>query len=181
MASCIPKTEDPAALPTALLALAKQHMRIDGAHEDEFVKSTVARAIDWFERVTNVTVDPTEYEWKPDAANFCDNVAKFTETPVRELVAMVGADDVSAQYAVSTMSTKGVGLYSLNGAFASGLVLTFKSGYADAAAVPGGVLDAVLRYAAHLYEHREILVPGAQETAPGWMTDVIATFWMPRA
>ena len=44
-----------------------------------------------------------------------------------------------------------------------------------------GITDAVLRYCAHLYENREILVPGTDAQTPGWMTDVISTYWMPRA
>lgn len=181
MSAIVVKETDAAALPTALLTLAKQQMRIDHSFEDAFITSVIARSIDWFERVTNVTVDPTTYEWTPDAANFCNNVAKITESPVAEMSAKIGADDATASYSVTTMSTHGVGLYQLNGAFASGLVVTFKSGYADETKLPAGVLDAVLRYATHLYDNREILVPGAQIQTPGWMLDVVATYWMPRA
>jgi len=173
---------DVAVLPTALLPLAKEHMRIDSTIEDNFIKSVLARAIDWFERYTNVTLAPSTYEWTPDWDDFTANsVARFTETPVDEVTAVIGSDDVTASYSVSTMSTHGVGIYALNGAWASGLVVTFKSGYADIATMPGGVLDAVLRYSAHLYEHREILVPTVQASSPGWLTDVISTYWLPRA
>jgi len=176
------KTKDFAALPTALLATAKSHMRVDGTFDDATIKSMVARAIDWFERVTGVSVFATDYEWSPDATDFCNSVARVPMTPVNDgTTAKVGADDVTANYTVTTMSTHGVGIYALNGAFASGLVVTVKSGYADEATLPPGVLDAVLRMAAHLYDNREILVPGTQMATPGWMTDVISTYWMPRA
>jgi hypothetical protein len=59
--------------------------------------------------------------------------------------------------------------------------VTIPSGYADAAALDPGIADAVLRYTAHLYENREILVPGSEAQSPGWTADVIATYWMPRA
>lgn len=176
------KTKDFTALPAGLLTLAKSHMRVDSTFDDALITSMVARAIDWFERVTGVSVFATDYEWTPDADNFCNNVARVPVSPVAGMTAKDGSNaDVSSSFTVTTMSTHGVGIYSLNGAFASGLVVTLKSGYADETKLPPGVLDAVLRMAAHLYDNREILVPGAQMATPGWMLDVIATYWFPRA
>jgi hypothetical protein len=61
------------------------------------------------------------------------------------------------------------------------MVVTMPSGYADADEIDPGITDALLRYTSHLYENREILVPGTEAQTPGWMTDVISTYWMPRA
>ena len=44
-----------------------------------------------------------------------------------------------------------------------------------------GIEDAVLRYTGHLYQNREILVGNTEALSPGWMSDVISTYWMPRA
>jgi uncharacterized phiE125 gp8 family phage protein len=182
MSSIVISLNDPAVLPAALLPIAKQQMRVDGTYDDAFITSVIARAIDWFERLTNVTVDPSTYVWTPDQWNFTDQaIARFTESPVTNMTAKIGTTDATASYSVTTMSTHGVGIYALNGAWASGLAITFKSGYADQTVLPAGILDAVLRYGAHLYEHREILVPTVQAANPGWMTDVISTYWMPRA
>jgi hypothetical protein len=181
MSSIVISLNDPAALPAALLPIAKQQMRVDGTYDDAFITSVIARAIDWFERLTNVTVDPSTYVWTPDQADFTDQAAAtFTESPVTNMTAKIGTTDATASYTVTTMSTHGVGIYALNGAWASGLAITFKSGYADQTVLPAGILDAVLRYGAHLYEHREILVPTVQAANPGWMTDVISTYWIPR-
>jgi hypothetical protein len=172
---------DVAALPTALLGIAKSHMRINGSTDDEYIKLTIARAIDWFERVTNVSVNPVTYTWHLDAVNFCNGAATVPESPVAaDFTVKDAGGDKTSSYSVTTMSTHGVGIYSLRGAYADGLAMTFKSGYADLAAIDAGVLDAVLRYGSHLYENREILVPGSQASTPGWMTDVISTYWMPR-
>lgn len=175
------KTKDFAALPNQLLPRAKAQMRVEGAYDDDDIKDRIGRAIDWFERYTGVSVFKTVYDWSPDQTDFCNNVARIPFSPVNVMTAKDGAAaDVSSSFIVSTMSMHGVGIYALNGAWISGLVVTIESGYANLPALPFGVLDAVLRYTAHLYDHREILVPDAQIATPGWTQDVLATYWMPR-
>ena len=170
---------DRAALPAALLPLAKSHLRVDGTYDDVYITDAIKRAINWFERVTNVSVNPVTWTWSPDEGNFCDSVATVPVSPVNDVT--VDADgDVTGNYMVETMSTHGVGLYGLEGAFVSGMTVTLPSGYADETVLDPGIADAVLRYTAHLYENREILVPGSDAQTPGWMTDVISTYWMPR-
>jgi uncharacterized phiE125 gp8 family phage protein len=168
-------------LPDALLDLAKAHMRVSTTDDDALIKSKLKGAISWFERITNVTVNPVTYAWTPDAANFYNGMAAIPQSPVAaDFTVAAATGDVTANYAVTTASTHGIGLFALTGAWTDGLVMTFKSGFADDTVLDPGILDAVLRYTSHLYEHREILVPGAQVATPGWMTDVISTYWMPR-
>ena len=170
---------DRTALPVALLPIAKSHLRVDGSYDDAYITDAIKRAINWFERVTNVTVNPVTWTWTPDSANFCNGLAKVPVSPVNDFTVNAGGD-VSGNYLIETMSTHGVGLYALSGSFVSGMAVSIPSGYADADALDPGITDAVLRYTAHLYENREILVPGSDAQTPGWMTDVISTYWMPR-
>ena len=167
-------------LPTGLLANAKTHLRIDGTYDDHNVITTVARAINWFERVTGVSVNPVTYLWKPAAGDFVDGFAPVPVSPVNSWTAAVGASNVTASYDITTGTVHGVELNVLAGAWASGLTVTIPSGFATSAALDPGIADAVLRYAAHLYEHREILVAGSEAQTPGWMLDVVATWWVPR-
>jgi hypothetical protein len=127
-----------------------------------------------------VSVNPVTWTWKPDSGSFVDGIARVPVSPVSTFTVDAGGD-VSASYLIETMSTHGVGIYGLVGAFASGMKVTLPSGYADADDIDPGITDALLRYTAHLYENREILVMGSEATTPGWMTDVIATYWLPRA
>ncbi len=171
---------DRGALPTALLPLAKSHLRVDGTYDDVYITDAIKRAINWFERVTNVSVNPVTWTWTPDGGNFCNGLAQVPVSPVNSFT--VDADgDVSAGYTITAMSTHGVGLYVMAGEFADGMHVEIPSGYADADELDPGITDAVLRYTAHLYENREILVPGTEAQSPGWMTDVISTYWVPRA
>ena len=62
------------------------------------------------------------------------------------------------------MSTHGVGLFSLLGGYAAGMIVSIPSGYADATELDPGIEDAVLRYTGHLYENREILVANTDAT-----------------
>lgn len=167
-------------LPYGLLSQAKTHMRIDGVYDDANVLTTLQRAINWFQRVTNVSVNPVTYAWKPAAGEFVNGFAPVPVSPVNSWTAAVGAADVTANYDITTNTVHGVELDTLTGAWSNGLTVTIPSGYASAAAIDPGIVDAVLRYAAHLYEHREILVPGTEAQTPGWMLDVVATWWVPR-
>jgi len=171
---------DRTALPTQLLPLAKSHLRVDGSYDDVYITDAIKRAINWFERVTNVSVNPVTWTWKPDSASFCNGIARVPVTPVNTFT-VDASGDVSADYMIETMSTHGVGIYGLVGRFTSGMAVAIPSGYADADELDPGITDAVLRYTSHLYENREILVPGTEAQSPGWMTDVISTYWMPRA
>jgi uncharacterized phiE125 gp8 family phage protein len=171
---------DRSVLPTALLPIVKSHLRVDGNYDDAYITDTIRRAISWFERVTNVSVNPVTWTWSPDESSFCEGVATVPVSPVNDIAVDAGGD-VSANYMVETMSTHGIGLYCLAGPYAAGMAVSIPSGYASADELDPGITDAILRYTAHLYEHREILVAGSEAQSPGWMTDVISTYWYPRA
>ena len=186
--SIIRSNADLMALPTALLPLVKSHLSVDGTYDDVYIIDAIRRAINWFERVTNVSVNPVTWIWSPDqtwgqpgVGSFCNNTATVPVSPVNSFsVADASAADISAGYSLTTMSMHGVGLYALNGAWQSGMQVSIPSGYADDTVLDPGITDAVLRYTGHLYENREILVIGTDAQTPGWMTDVIATYWFPR-
>lgn len=180
MSGIVKSAADLAALPAALLPLAKSHLRVDGTYDDAYITDAIKRAINWFERVTNISVNKVTWTWSPDAADFCAGSAAVPVSPVNSFTVDAGGD-VSANYKLETMSMHGIGLYRLVGAHVTGMKVAMPSGYADANVLDAGITDAVLRYTAHLYENREILVMGTEAQTPGWMTDVIATYWMPRA
>jgi hypothetical protein len=168
------------ALPTALLVLTKSHLRVDHAFDDDYIKSAIARGISWFERETNVSVNPVTWEWLPDATDFVDGAARVPPSPVNTGWKVEAGGDVTADYKLTTMSQHGVGIYALEGVFATGMKVTLPSGYADQAALDPGILDAILRTTAHLYENREILA-GGNPQPPRFLMDVVSTYWMPRA
>ena len=61
---------DRAVLPAALLPIAKSHLRVDGSYDDAYITDAIKRAINWFERVTNVSVNPVTWSWSPDQRSF---------------------------------------------------------------------------------------------------------------
>ena len=181
MSSIARSGQDLVALPAALLPIAKSHLRVDGTYDDAYITDAIKRAINWFERVTNVSVNKVTWTWSPASSDFCDGQARVPVSPVNSFTVTNGGTDVSSTFVLETMSTHGIGLYRLVGTFAAGIKVAMPSGYADADVLDAGIADALLRYTAHLYENREILVMGTQAQTPGWMTDVISTYWMPRA
>lgn len=176
-------TTDTAALPTALLPIAKAHLRVDGTYDDAGITSMLARAIGRFEQINGVALNPATFEWTPAQWEFCAETTPATYsaavpvTPVTAFVAKVGATDVSTAYSITTNSVFGVPILYLNGAWQTGVVLTLTTGFTDVT-LPPAVLDIVLRHTAHLHEHREILIPGTEYVAPDLRID--ATWWVPR-
>jgi hypothetical protein len=173
-------------LPTRLLTQAKEQMRVDYADDDDLIKSIVARAIANFQNRNDVVLNPTTVLWKPSADEFKNGGATIPVCPVTEFTAAAGGD-VSANYELMLKwnSITGVPIQVLQGAFVNGLAVTLTAG------IPGGppgpppeldltpaVLDIILRHAAHLYEHREIMMVGRDEVSPDLQVD--ATWWVPR-
>jgi uncharacterized phiE125 gp8 family phage protein len=176
-------SRDLAALPAGLLAQAKGHARIDSDADDALITSMIARAIAHHEDRLEVTINPTTVEWTPTANDFGELGADVPVRPVSEMTATAGDPpvDVSADYSIELkwpVGIHGVPILLLTGA-ATTLTLTLTCGYADQNALPPQLLDRVLRDTAHLYEHREILIPGKEYRAPDLETD--GTWWTPKA
>ena len=173
-------SRDNEALPDDLLSIAKQHMRVDHSGDDNFIRSTLARAIANIEQRNEVTINPTTVLWKASAAEFVGGVASVPVTPAETAVVMYGTDDVSTDYSLALKwgSIHGVPIQVLEGAAAS-LSVTLTCGFDSIDTLPPGLLDKILRITAHLYEHREILIPGREFIAPDYALD--ATWWVPRA
>jgi uncharacterized phiE125 gp8 family phage protein len=174
---------DIAVLPTGLLTDAKAHMRIDFTDDDLYVKQVVGRAIDYFQRVTEVAVNPTTISWFPVSRDFHCGEAVVPVTPVTSMaVKDADGNDISAAFTLTTNTLFGAPSYKVAGAWQAGIKFTFESGYADATKVPPGIVDCVFTFATHLYEHREIYVhagPGG-ESIPAWIMDNFSTWWVPR-
>jgi uncharacterized phiE125 gp8 family phage protein len=173
------------ALPAALLPLAKAQLRVDWSGEDAFITSVLARAIARFEQVNEVTINPTTVAWTVDSSAFSTlNGGPGATLPVRPVSAFTAQGgeppaDVSGDYAISLKwdSIHGCPIQKLTGA-AADLGVELTAGYTGLATLPPPLIDVVLRHTAHLYEHREILLPGRDYVAPDLKLD--ATWWMPR-
>ena len=97
---------DRAALPTAMLALAKSHLRVDGTYDDPYITDALGRAISWFERVTNISVNKVTWAWSPDARDFFDGAAAVPVSPINSFTvgdAATPPADLSADYRLITM------------------------------------------------------------------------------
>lgn len=180
-----PLTEDRAALPLALLPLAKSQSRIDYSDDDELIKSLLARAIARFQEENGVTVNPSTFTWTPAAADFAldDNNAEAADLPVRPVTAAIVTippATLSADYSIALKwdGIYGVPIQQLVGPAAADLSIALTAGYADLAALPDAVQDTVLRHTAFLYEYREITLPDQPYNSPDLARN--ATWWMPR-
>jgi len=168
-------TQDFTALPTELLPLVKQHCRVDHTNDDALLTSIIARAIARFEQATEVTVNPTAVAWTPTAADFTSDMATLPVRPATLATPVSGYSVV-----LKWDSIHGIPIQVLQGTAADGLSFDLLCGYPNADAIPPAVQDEILRSTAHLYEHREILVPGGRDfVSPDLATD--ATWWMPKA
>jgi hypothetical protein len=174
------QTVDRNALPDALLSMAKTHMRVDHSGDDDYIKGTIARAIARFQSVNGVTLNPTTAIWTPAATEFSTAGSMPPMRPVNAFAATAGdpPGDVTASYSIVLKwdDPYGIPIQILQGDAADGLSLTLELGFTDET-IPIEVLDVVLLEAAHLYNHREILMPDQPYAAPN---NAASTWWMPR-
>jgi Phage gp6-like head-tail connector protein len=167
------------ALPKALLATAKSHLRVDFSDDDEYIKDCIKRAISLFERESEISVNPSSYIWKPDPADFCDGAVKIPFSPVVDLSAIDGDEnDVTGDYLVASNSTHGVMLYRLIGDYVDGLTVNVDSGYASKDELEPGILDIVLLLSCHFYENRGVLLPANQ--IEDFLRRMSGSYWTPR-
>jgi len=165
-------------LPDAMLALTKSHLRVDHSGDDQYIRETIKRAIGRIEATHGVTINPTTVFWTPSAAAFVQGAAMLPAIVAHDFTADAGGD-VTADYSIVLKwdDIHGVPIQRLVGAAASGLAITLELGFDDET-LPPQLQDQILRHAAHLFEHREILLPGSAYVAPDLMMD--ATWWMPK-
>ena len=172
---------DVTTLPVALLPLAKQHSRIDTTADDALVTSICARAVARFEAVNGISLNPSTWLWKPVSLEFCNGQARVPREPVKAFtVRDAAAVDISSSYSMIAAGGYGAPILYLVGAWLDGMTVSLETGFVAGLGdpLPPGVLDVVLRNAAHLYEHREILIPDREFIAPDLQID--ATWWVPR-
>ena len=168
-------------LPNEMLPAMKQHLRIDNTFDDVFIEDAIRRAIDHFQRVTEITVFATEYLWEPDALGWCAGTIRSPITPISEFAADVDGIRRFRRLPVQHQQrARRADLYWTD-RYAAGLGLTLTSGYPSADLVPPGMRDVIFRLAATLFENREILVPSGQFLTPGWLEQVMGPYWLPRA
>ena len=167
-------TEDRDALPAELLPIAKQHCRVDHSNDDDLLISIIRRAIARFQSDNEVTLNPTAVVWTPALAEFTSGMATLPVVPSSLATPIDGYSVVLKWYSIH-----GIPIQALQGTAANGMTVDLLCGYPSADDLPPDVLDEVLRSTAHLYEHREILVPGGRDhVSPDLATS--AAWWKPR-
>lgn len=174
-------------LSEALLEIAKSHMRIEFARDDEYVTLCVARAIDFFERTTGLGVFPAEWDWIPGPGETLPDGTFFFGVPFQPapiIVKVLDGDglDVTSRYEIRGSSIDGYAprvLVALDGAPAAPPSISAKSGYADPADMPPGILGFVLEAAAWFYENREAAAMPGVDGVP-YLNQLLTSYWVPR-
>lgn len=144
---------------------AKQHLRLDGDDEDDFVDGLIVTARKYVEQVTWRQLLTATYEWK------IDRLCGVLYVPRPQLQSVESFQYVDANgttqtlnsslYTVDTAQTPGRILPAYNQTWPStrghvqDITITFQAGYGDAPAdVPQPIRHAMLVLIGHLYENR---------------------------
>lgn len=173
---------DYATLPTALLASAKAHCRVDHSHDDALLTDVIARAIDQFERFTERHVFAASAAWSVTSYDFCNGRAKAAVQPIVAFTADAGGADVSTSYTASAEGAfAGAQIWFINGVYQAGLSFLISTGYDAADAIPPGIRDLIFKMVAARYENRQIMLPAGQFLSPNWLEHELAAYWLPRA
>jgi hypothetical protein len=173
-------TEDFITLPTALLPLAKTHMRVDFTDDDADITDKLAQAIGYAQYFWELQVFGATVAFTPDGGACC------YQCPVRPVSAFTAADavgDVTAEYQLrSTSLTAPVFLERVDAAaFPAGVTFSLATGYSDPADMHPAMRGNILRVAATLYENRESISAISLDQVPFWLNDMMGGLWVPRA
>lgn len=175
---------DRTALPTALLPVAKQHMRVDFTDDNEVITKYLQFAISYFEQVSGWRVFGADVAWSPvSSTSAAASRYQCPVQPVASFKVMSGAVDVSSEYALQAGEPVApVFLVHSDGTpFPADAGITLVAGYADPDAIEPNAQAAILRIAATLYENRESVTTLSLEQMPFWLNDLLSGTWIPRA
>lgn len=185
-------TQDFDALPVAMLAEVKEHLRVTWTWDDAQIKRSIAGAIDEIERASGMHIAPISAKWKPSFGDFAyayyaelvppTCYARSPLAPVKTFtVAAADAADITADFALEHRSIRGAPVDYFIGSYSDGIEFTITAGFVNMSDMSPGVRDVVYRLTAHLFENRDILVENRLSMTPDWLGTALSTFWIPRA
>jgi hypothetical protein len=178
---------DRSIIPQGLLPYAKDQSRIRFCDDDAYIVELCARAVEEFEQQSGMQIHPGSWQWKFSLADWgcCPAVparllCRFS--PVTNMTVVDASTppvNVTTSYAIVSDTISGVEINYLEGTAATGTA-TLNVGYATADAIPPGIRDKLVKLAAHRYEYREILIPGAAGDLREQSADELAGYVIPR-
>jgi hypothetical protein len=171
-------TVDLTTLPVALLPIAKEHCRIDGNFEDAQLQRIIAWAISTLEQKDGMRLNEISYEWQPEPNDLVNGGARIPYPVVTAFTASDGTNDLTAEYTLRTLAIDGAIPQYLDGASFGGIRFAMSAGYPDAASIPQHRFKRLMLNIGHLFEHRELLLPGQAYVSPDLALD--GTDWLPR-
>lgn len=153
---------------------AKLHLREDGADQDALIDALVAAAREVVEGATGRRLMPCTVVERLDGFPCDGGPIRPTVVPVRALtsIAYVDSDGATqtwdaADYRADLVSEPARiepaygGVYPTAREVVNAVALTYTAGYADAAAVPAALKQAMLLLVGHWYANREAVSVGA--------------------
>lgn len=181
---------DREALPDELLDVAKTQMRVEFSRDDDYIKLCIARAIDFFERLTEMSVNPVTFDWVPVSGINIDGVPAYVLNwqPAPSFTAVTNdADktDVTDQYAIFGDDNPDVyGIRWISPVAepwpSATPLFEITAGYASADDLPPGILSFILEAASWYYEYREASAMPGVDGVP-YLNQLLTAYWVPRA
>jgi hypothetical protein len=167
-------------LPTALLPLMKQHLRVVIDDEDELITEYLRIVIDYHQHVLGQQIFNGTVSWMPG-----DSAARYQcpVQPVSAFTVVVDSVTVTSEYTLEQASAvEPVWLVHSDGTnFPADAAVSLNVGFADADDLPPAEKGNILRDGATLYEHRESVTSLDLERMPLWLNDALGGLWIPRA
>jgi uncharacterized phiE125 gp8 family phage protein len=171
---------DSTSLPDAMLDMAKKHMRVDFADDDDSITEYIAWSIGYLENVWGLQVFSGEVTFMPDGGTATVQCPVQPVSPT--FTAADAGGDVTADYVLRTTSLAApVWLARADGGvIPAGVTFTMAAGYEDPADMHPSVRGNILRVAATMYEHRESITTLTLDHVPYWLNDMVSGLWVPR-
>ena len=162
-------------LPTGMLAEAKQHLRVTFTRDDTYIQGCIARAIAEVESVTNLSINPAEYQWTPGKTPYAlkwarcqGEYTRIPKYPVRSLqLGGTAVTVVKDELVALVKNASKTGTYTLD------------VGYATEAQIMPAVRNPILLLTGTLYEQREAVQQGTFSELPDMARRLMSGVWIP--
>jgi len=162
-------------LPAQLLCAAKEHLRVEYDRDDGYIKGAISRAIGEVESVTDITVNPSTYEWEPIFCRGQRLPVQIPKVPVRNLF-ILDVDGNQEQVLFNVYENTAFLPDTYYGTKQKYLI---EAGFSDLSQMAPVVANAIFMITGTLYENRESLQFGSMNELPDMARRLLSGLWRP--
>jgi hypothetical protein len=157
-------------LPAQLLPVVKEHLRVEFNRDDAYIEGAIARAIAEIESITDLSINPSVWQWQPSNCYLMTRYLRIPKTPIREVLDSKGS--------VVELVWNAPAAY-LDNSYSRNQKFTIHAGYSELQQIAPAVMNVIFLLTGTLYEQREAVQAGTFNELPDMANRLMAGLWRP--